>query len=485
MIKVFTIGDSISQGFMSGAAARTDLAYSTLLAKILKQQGYKIPTWDVGGLPVNLEGLFRRLEAHYGPEINKVEWTLALATTIPRFIDEIEDYYERGKGAADQKYPGNIEYFHNVSVRGFTVSDSWLVTGASCQKLIKDGKSDDGIYAMPSQSLARTALKVLNPSLSPNHANKSQIDWLKYHVAKEGVENVIVWLGANNALGTILDLSIRYTPGTGETATTPRERLLAMGWNLWHPIDFEADYNILLDKIDDALADSDTKVFLATVPLVSIAPLAKGVGEQFDVPVESGNGKKSMVTYFKHYTYFPFDDNYAFESGINLSFTQVLHIDNCIRQYNKTIIRLAEERNRTKPNRYHIVDLAEVLDQLAFKRNKNVPRYAFPEHFAFKYPTVNTKYYHVDRQSNLKQGGIFSLDGVHPTAIAHGLIAYEFLKVMQRVSVPHAHPDSLDWESIFLSDTLYQNPIRIMQEIYQNTHLAEWVLRIVKRLHHE
>src|SRR3712207_6958900 len=29
-MKLFTIGDSISQGFMSGAAARTDLAYSTL-----------------------------------------------------------------------------------------------------------------------------------------------------------------------------------------------------------------------------------------------------------------------------------------------------------------------------------------------------------------------------------------------------------------------------------------------------------------------
>ncbi len=33
MMKLFTIGDSISQGVMSGAAARTDLAYSTLVAK--------------------------------------------------------------------------------------------------------------------------------------------------------------------------------------------------------------------------------------------------------------------------------------------------------------------------------------------------------------------------------------------------------------------------------------------------------------------
>lgn len=34
-MKLFTIGDSISQGFMSLAAARTDQSYSTLLPNIL------------------------------------------------------------------------------------------------------------------------------------------------------------------------------------------------------------------------------------------------------------------------------------------------------------------------------------------------------------------------------------------------------------------------------------------------------------------
>ncbi len=33
-MKLFTIGDSISQGFMSAAAARTDQCYSTILANI-------------------------------------------------------------------------------------------------------------------------------------------------------------------------------------------------------------------------------------------------------------------------------------------------------------------------------------------------------------------------------------------------------------------------------------------------------------------
>ena len=32
-MRLFTIGDSVSQGLMSGAAARTDLSYSTLIAE--------------------------------------------------------------------------------------------------------------------------------------------------------------------------------------------------------------------------------------------------------------------------------------------------------------------------------------------------------------------------------------------------------------------------------------------------------------------
>jgi hypothetical protein len=119
MIKLFTIGDSISQGFMSGAAARTDLAFSTLIADVLKTKVYNYPKWKLGGLPLNLEELLRKLEDAYGSEINTSEWILALAMTIPRYVDEVEDYYERGPGAAGEPYKeGKVafEFFHNVAV---------------------------------------------------------------------------------------------------------------------------------------------------------------------------------------------------------------------------------------------------------------------------------------------------------------------------------------------------------------------------------
>lgn len=485
-MKLFTIGDSISQGFMSGAAARTDLCYSTLIAQQLGIAGYQYPEWQEGGIPLNIENLFRTLEDQYGSSVNSFEWASAIAFSIPSFLDKTERFYERGKGAANKRYQGGGDYFHNVSVRGFNVSDSWLITPKYCRDEMAKKKSRDGIYASVDHSFLRTALRVLNPNLMPEHDEKSQLGWLEYHTQKEGVENVVVWLGANNALGTILDLNINYTGGNKEVTTLPSDQYKdgeGKTYNLWHPKDFQADYTELLDRIDKILEGRDTKVFIGTVPLVTIAPLAKGMGETFTVVVENQETrKKEPATYFKYYTYFPFDEDFAFKSGINLSFSQALHIDNCIREYNKSIKELVGQRNQKYPNRYHVVDYSAMLDQLAFKRNGGVPTYEFPEFFRFQYPIPDTKYYHADIDGNLKQGGIFSLDGVHPSAIAHGLIAHETLKVMNGAGVSKSDPDGLDWRRIFNSDDLYQKPISIMHEIYDNERLAELVMSTVKKL---
>ncbi len=72
-MKLFTIGDSISQGFMSLAAARTELSYATLVARCLGltpgSDAYPIPLWGAGGLPLNIENLLRSLQRRYGSDI--------------------------------------------------------------------------------------------------------------------------------------------------------------------------------------------------------------------------------------------------------------------------------------------------------------------------------------------------------------------------------------------------------------------------------
>ena len=105
-MKLFTIGDSVSQGFMSAAAARTDLTYSTLVARSMGLEigtEYRYPEWAKDGLPLNLERAFRRLEERYGFNIRGAEW-LTVLQTLNNVVDEAEDYYERGPGAADEAY---------------------------------------------------------------------------------------------------------------------------------------------------------------------------------------------------------------------------------------------------------------------------------------------------------------------------------------------------------------------------------------------
>ena len=160
---------------------------------------------------------------------------------------------------------------------------------------------------------------------------------------------------------------------------------------------------------------------------------------------------------------------------IYLTLAEALHIDDCIRAYNRDISRLLEEKNKEHPKRrYYLVDTCGILESLAFKRNAGQVEYDFPDYFDFVYPRVDTKYYHAERRKRLRQGGLFSLDGVHPTAIGQGIVAHEFLKVMKRAGV--ALGGSLDWPVIFESDALYSNPISLMHELYNKDWLAKYLL---------
>src|SRR5687767_6163761 len=201
LMKLFTIGDSIPQGFMSGAAARTNLAYSTLIAGCMGlEDGYEYPRWAAGGLPINLEIILRRLEKQYGDNVNPLEWALALRT-VNRVIEDAEDYYERGDGRADAPYTGNgaeVMFFHNVAFQVCDVADSWALTPAVCQEMISKAESGGDFlpFSGPNAAYYRTALKVLNPSLGAEYEEFSQIWWLAEHASKdEGVENLILWLG--------------------------------------------------------------------------------------------------------------------------------------------------------------------------------------------------------------------------------------------------------------------------------------------------
>lgn len=502
-IKLFTIGDSISQGFMSGAAAKTHQSYSTLLANILGASGYNYPAWEKGGLPLDLETVFRRLERRLETDISgPFEWMRALAI-INTYLDEVEDYYERGEGCMDKSI-GSSPY-HNVSVRGFDVSNSWQLTPDLCKNWVDSSdKNGDNAFGVVNDSFHRTGYKVLG-SGSNTDDNRSQLGWLKHHHQKEGVENLILWLGANNALGTVTNLKINQTSPDGTAfkdgpASVSYKTRKDKDWNLWHPEDFRVEYQYMIDQVinimEDNPHDTDYKVFIATIPLVTICPLIKSV-ESFgrnDIKVEewivdSNNpaptdinqlkpATADLVSYGKYYPYFLFEDNFDITID-HLNQRDVLHVDNCIRKYNRIIQEIVAGANKklSKP-RFYLVDIATALNQMALKRNNNDPKYDFPDYFKYCYPRVDSRYYGVTRDKQVKAGGLFSLDGVHPTAIGQGLIAYEFLKVMVKAGVYNRNPQyAINWKEVFDNDTLYSKPIGILGEIYDNPDLKKWIYK--------
>ncbi len=487
-MKLFAIGDSITQGFMSGAAARSDLAYPALIARAMGltvgtegDPGFRIPDWPRGGLPVNLEELARRLQSRIGANIDLLDWVTG-AEVVRSYMDEVEDYYERGDGRIDRP-SSPFDFFHNMAVQGMDVADAWLVTPRLCREQINVAdhrqRNQDGLFAYPSAAFYRTALNVLDPRRDPALADRSVLDWLDHHARQaQGVENVLLWLGANNALGTVVGLNITATNGPQSRYHADMSRPEREGFNLWGPDDFHAEYTELLDRLDTIMAgntNAEWRVFIGTVPPVTVAPLTLGVGEAYFVEDPFGV-IAAGAKYFKYYTYFLFDEKTAANSSMKLAFTEMLAIDRYIADYNKSIRKLAEAKNQQHGRtRYVIVDTCRMLLQAAFKRNDGQPTYDWPEEVTKRFPMVDTRFHHAEKgDTYLEQGGLFGLDGIHPSAIGQGLIAREFLDAIaaeRGVSYP------LDWAQIYAADTLYNQPIQLMGSIRRKAdELAKFLI---------
>ena len=387
-MRLFSIGDSITQGFMSFAAARTDASYSTLIANQLGADPYQIPAdWRHGGLPLDLEIIMRRLEKKFGSDIfGPVEWLRAV-NTIRKYMDTVEGYYERGKGKAGAPHHSKADYFHNIAVFGLQLADAWSIDARLCKQIIKKTRGHgDEWFSWPNAPLYRALNIVLNPSQKKEFDTLSPLGWLEAHVQglpespeAPGVENLILWLGSNNVLGTVLSLQPHQTTladGKRPHRLSHVERK-KHGWNFWHPDHFEAEYLELAQRVDAIMRNNpsgvDWKVFVANVPHVTIAPLAKGFGPTAVYEDAQGERTRRSV-YYKYYAYF-FIREKDIHNGLWPFLTQqrARNIDLAINAYNesirKTLARLNHEhKSRSGRQRYFLVDASRVLADMAWKR---------------------------------------------------------------------------------------------------------------------
>jgi GDSL-like Lipase/Acylhydrolase len=459
MAKLVAIGDSLTQGFQSGAILKTEWSYPSMVARALGLSvptDFRIPSFFGSGLPINIEELLRFMETQLGNEISIDEWILRFPFLVEQFIDEVEDLYERGRGSKPSTFRGQ---FHNLAVWGFKVLDTFTIDSDYCDRVIAPGEGsiEDDFLGLPNAPMYRTARLVLNPAQQPERKNWTQIDNLKAINDAEGIENLIIWLGANDCLGTVTSLSLKEMP-SDFTSDDPQAR---GKFNLTHPDIFQQDYATLIAKVKGAIS-ADTRVFVGTIPYVTIPPITQGIGK---LPADS--------RYFDYYgRFFANEQNFNPLFNSRLTGTEIKKIDATVDKFNQII----RDEVAGAGDNFHLVDLGGILNSLTVKRNHltnspDEPLRAYYQslgsidHPLLDLDPVPNALLLKTQNSTRKSGGLFSLDSVHPSTIGYGIAAEAFLIKMQEVGVTNANPSNLDWRQIIAQDSLLHSPPALWDDI--------------------
>lgn len=448
--KLVVLGDSIGQGFQNGGVYRTDLNFPAFLSQCFEPEiTFQQPVFTAqGGIPLNLEVLTRGLSDRYGKSL---EWTeyIPAAAHLFRTLKRIKKYWEgkfKSLAIEDQHTP-----YHNQSVWGFAMNDTWLVTDAISRHYIETQPERYSIFdVLPDHAMYTTAGIVLNPSNQEKFKDYTLIDNVQYLQENGGIENLIVTQGHNNIIGAVTDLRFTYSE-KDDLGRLPSER----SYTVYRPEHFEQEFRTLAEKVSTIGAE---RIFVPTVPYVTIPPVSRGVNEDKSRPAHG---------YFDYYTRFwIWDSDFDPDKHPHLTKEEAIKLDHTVDEYNKSIREIAKEYG------WIVVPVNTYVSGIARRRQQGNLRISYPEEFykamlrndatahlmeSQHNPSLSTEYLRVNRDTGkVYKGGIFSLDGIHPTTIGYGLMAHLYYEKMEEHGVQFQKP--LDWDHIIASDTLVTDP---------------------------
>jgi hypothetical protein len=452
--RLVVIGDSISHGFQSGAIYNTDISYAAIIAwEMGWYESFRFPTYQgFGGLPLNLEFLARDLEMKFGNALPM--WELPLAYfAIRDHLAQAEHWWEHGGGAIEPNFKHIMD---NLSIYGWDLRDALSFTAEVARKRIKAPK-DNRLIPMISNANERAALRVL-----PNDALRSTLSTLDaaIELSKEGggIETLVVMLGANNALRTVTELKVSWSEAPAYQDLDKKD-----SFTIWNPEHFQAELALVEAKVKSVRAEH---VIWATVPHVTIVPVARAIGRK----VRQGS------RYFPFYTR-PWisDQDFDPSEDPHITANQARAIDSAIDQYNDAITDVVRKARSASASRdWYLFDMAGLLDRLASRRYINDPTarptwwtpYPLPPELAALTPVPDSRFFTGGPRGRLT-GGLFALDGVHPTTIGYGLIAQQLADVMESAGVEFYSPNGkkkrtppvhVDFARLVALDTLISHP---------------------------
>jgi hypothetical protein len=455
--RLVTLGDSLTMGFKSLAITDTGLSWPAILAHTigLSESEFTYPYFpgpvDCPGLPLNLEAIVRGIDAAGAGSLVGVR-QVREAFAVAAAVSHVKSYWEHG--------PGNVlpqpsaSYHANLAIYGWNVRDAYTYTVGDALAAVTSRSTAPAAFSpIVSHDADRAMLIALQgPAVTARGASDptTMVDAARWLGDNGGIDTLVVALGSNNALPSVITLRLEWSTG-------PR----SSGYTVSAPSDFDTD----LGELRDRIAEIDARrVIWATVPHVTVAPLARGVGT-----------KPSGSRYFARYTHAWITDA-EFDPAVNPSLTgeQARAIDSAIDQYNYSIKRLVyAARTADQPRDWLLLDMCGLLDRLAYRRYIESPdsrpswwdakAYELPPALKMLTPRPDTRFFQSDA-SGRTQGGLVALDGMHPTTIGYGILAQEALDVMAHANAtlpeqpaPRA-PVQVDFARLVAADTLISDP---------------------------
>jgi hypothetical protein len=212
--RLVTLGDSLTHGMQSAAVYRTELSYPATVAHELGiASSFRRPAYGgPGGLPLNIELVVRELERQLGARIDW--WEVALAAFRARsWLDGVEDYWERGPGS---RMAPAARINHNLGIYGWDLRDALELTVARVAARI-DEPTDAPVAQGVEHAVDRAAFTVLASvegglDLTPLAAAQMLGEEVGDGSDPEfGIETLVVLLGSNNALGSVVDLEVAWS----------------------------------------------------------------------------------------------------------------------------------------------------------------------------------------------------------------------------------------------------------------------------------
>ena len=198
---------------------------------------------------------------------------------------------------------------------------------------------------------------------------------------------------------------------------------------MWQPSHFAQEWARLVDRIKQVRAGH---VIVATVPQVTIAPIARGVAGK------ARHGSR----FFPYYTRpwitdedFDVDRDPWIDGPRPAPSTR-----RSMRSTRRSSTRSGPSaRTANDPRDWYLFDLGALLDRMAFKRyltdprrNRRGGRRIGCPHEVVALARRSTRASSRPTAVDAVRAGLFSLDGVHPTTISAGVIAHEVVRIMDR-----------------------------------------------------